>query len=201
MTATDILLVRHGQTDWNLSHRIQGSVDIPLNAIGVAQAAATRDAFAPETVDLLVSSHLERAAVTAMTINTPHGKPHRVDARLAERAHGRYEGWTVQEIIAEIGPGNEDEFFQRSPELEAWSDVAERVIAALVDVAQQAAGGTAVVVSHGGSIRAGIAAIRGVHHRTLPSLFNCSVTRLRYDGGWTVLDYNDNRHLPDALRT
>lgn len=198
---TDILLVRHGQTDWNLSHRIQGSVDIPLNATGIAQAAATRDALATTTVDLLVSSQLERAAITATTINAPHGKQHLQDLRLAERAHGRYEGWTVQEIIAEIGPGNEDAFFQHSPELEAWSDVSERVLAALTDVAAHSAGGTAVVVSHGGAIRAAIAAIRGVHHRALPSLFNCSVTKLRYDGAWTVLDYNDNRHLPESLRT
>ena len=84
MTAT-LLLVRHGQTDWNLTHRIQGSVDIPLNETGLAQAAATRDAFASRPFDFLVSSHLERARVTAAHINEPWAVEHRIDERLTER--------------------------------------------------------------------------------------------------------------------
>lgn len=198
---TELLLVRHGQTDWNLTHRIQGSVDIPLNATGVAQAEATRDAFRNRTFDAIVSSQLERAVFTADAINAPHGRPQRIDARLAERAHGTYEGWTVQEIIAEIGEGNEDAFFQQSPALEPWPAVTERVLSALREIALEYSGGTVVVVAHGGSIRAAVAAMQSVHHRSIAGLSNCSITTVQFDDDWTVVDYNDNRHLPTELRT
>lgn len=198
---TDLLLLRHGQTEWNLLHRIQGSVDIPLNEQGLAQARATRDAMHEGRFDGVVTSHLDRAIVTAQTINNPHGKPMALDERLAERAHGRYEGWTVQDVVAEVGEAHADEFFQHSSELEAWSMVTDRVMSALRDIEHEYRGGTALVVSHGGAIRAAVASIRGVHHRSLPGLQNCSITRLRYTDEWTVLDYNDVEHLPEALRS
>lgn len=201
MVSTDLLLVRHGQTDWNLSRRIQGSVDIPLNPIGIAQAEATRDTLRAVAFDAVISSHLERAVFTATAINEPHGKPLVADTRLAERSHGAYEGWTVKEIIAEIGEGNEDAFFQHSPALESWEVVTDRVLASLREVALRHAGGTVIVVSHGGSIRAAVAAMNAVHHRSIPSVLNCSITRVRYDGDWSVVDYNDNQHLPAELRT
>lgn len=198
---TELLLIRHGQTDWNLTHRIQGSVDIPLNATGVAQAEATREALQHHTVDAVYASHLERAVFTADTINIPHGVARSIDPRLAERAHGNYEGWTVQEIVDEVGEEQADEFFQHSPALEAWSDVSARVLEALRDIASAQPDRRVVVVAHGGSIRAAIAAIQSVHHRTIRGLTNCSITRLQFDDAWTVLDYNNNEHLPESLRT
>lgn len=198
---TRLLLVRHGQTDWNLTHRIQGSVDIPLNETGLAQAAATRDAFASRPFDVLVSSHLERARVTAAHINEPWALEHHIDERLTERGHGPFEGWTWKEVVAHVGEEHADHFFQHSPELEGWSAVKQRMLDVLHETASSVGSGTAVVVSHGGSIRAVVAEITGVHHRSTPSLFNCSVTELRYDRTWSVVDYNNNEHLPEALRT
>lgn len=198
---SDLLLVRHGQTDWNLTHRIQGSVDTPLNATGLAQAAATADAFIGRAFDHIVSSQLERAAITAAHINATQRHPLHVDARLAERGHGEFEGWTWKEVAAHVGEEHADEFFQHSPKLEAWDAVQARMLAALTDAATAVDGGTGVVVSHGGAIKSLIAAIRGVHYRTLPTLNNCSITHLRFDGEWTVVDYNNVAHLPDHLRT
>lgn len=198
---TEFLLIRHGQTDWNLTHRIQGSVDIPLNEVGVAQANATREALRGHHFDAVVSSHLERAVFTANTINAPHRTPQFTDARLAERAHGDYEGWTVKEIIAEIGEGNEDEFFQHSPALEAWTAVTERVLASLHEIATTHPEQTVVVVAHGGSIKAAVAAMQSVHHRSIPGLHNCSITRVRYDDAWSVIEYDNYAHLPVELRT
>lgn len=197
----DLLLVRHGQTDWNLTHRIQGSVNIPLNATGVSQAAVTREAFRSREFGAIFSSHLDRAVVTGSHINEPWGLELRQDSRLVERGHGRYEGWTWQEIVAHVGQDHADEFFQHSAELEGWDAVKQRMLDALHDAAQAVGEGTAVIVSHGGSIRAAIAEIRGVHHRSIPSLNNCSITHLRYDGTWTVIDYNNTEHLPESLRT
>lgn len=198
---TDVLLLRHGQTDWNLTHRIQGSVDIALNERGLAQARAASTALADAQLTAVISSPLERALVTAQLVNARHGHAISTDSRLAERAHGRFEGWTVQEIIAEIGPDDVDDFFQHSPELESWDDVSRRVIDALHMAATTHPEGTTLVVSHGGAIKAAIAGIRNVHHRSLPSLFNCSLTRLRFDGSWNVVEYNNVDHLPDELRS
>ena len=198
---SDLLLVRHGQTDWNLTHRIQGSVDTPLNATGLAQAKATAEAFSRRPFDHIVSSQLERASTTAAWINAAHNHPLHVDARLAERGHGEFEGWTWKEVVAHVGEEHADEFFQHSPKLEGWDVVQARMLAALHETASTMSGGTAVVVSHGGSIKSVIAAIQGVHYRSLPSLNNCSITHLRFDGAWTVVDYNNVAHLPEHLRT
>lgn len=197
----DLLLLRHGQTDWNLTHRIQGSVDIALNELGLAQARAVGDALKSRQLDSVVSSNLDRAIVTARLVNEPHGKPHAVDARLAERAHGRFEGWTVGEIIAEIGPDDIDAFFQHSPELESWDMVTQRVLASLGEVAATYPDGTALVVSHGGAIKAAVAAILGVHHRKMQGLFNCSLTHIRFEETWSVIDYNNVEHMPESLRS
>ena len=69
--------------------------------------------------------------VTANLVNTAHGHEITTDVRLAERAHGRFEGWTVQEITAEVGADQVDDFFQHSAELESWDDVTQRVVASL----------------------------------------------------------------------
>lgn len=198
---TELVLLRHGQTEWNVTHRIQGSVDIPLNDLGMEQARAAGEALASASLDAIVSSQLERAIATARLVNGAHGVPHSIDERLAERAHGRFEGLTVQEIIDEIGAEQVDDFFQHSPELESWHSVAERVLRALNEAAVANEGRTTLIVSHGGAIKAAVAAIRGVHHRSLPGLHNCSFTRLAFDGTWTISDYNDIRHLPESLRT
>lgn len=196
---TDVLLLRHGQTDWNLTHRIQGSVDIALNERGLAQARAASAALADAQLTGVISSPLERALITAQLVNARHGHEITTDSRLAERAHGRFEGWTVHEIVAEIQPADVDDFFQHSSELESWDDVTRRVMQVLQLVATTE--GTTLVVSHGGAIKAAIASIRNVHHRSLPSLLNCSLTRIRFDGDWTVVDYNNVDHLPDDLRS
>lgn len=198
---SDFLLVRHGQTDWNLNRRIQGSVDIPLNSLGYAQAAATASAFASRPFDLIATSHLDRAIVTGKQIGLTWQREVAIDARLTERGHGRYEGWSWPEVVAHVGEEHADEFFQHSPELEAWDNVKSRMIDALTGIAHDMGSGVAVVVSHGGSIRALISAIQGVHHRSLSSLNNCSITHVRFDGEWSVLDYNNVEHLPADLRS
>ncbi|MGI5853660.1 MAG: histidine phosphatase family protein, partial [Bacillota bacterium] len=61
-------VVRHGETDWNIEHRIMGHLDIGLNANGMAQAAAVAARLAGEHYDVIVSSDLQRAVVTARAI-------------------------------------------------------------------------------------------------------------------------------------
>lgn len=189
--------MRHGQTDWNLAHRIQGATDIPLNDTGLAQAEHTRGALAEDAFDAVASSHLQRAAVTASTINREHGRPHHVDERLAERSFGSVEGWTVEQVRAAF------ESFDAIVDVESWHAVRERMLAALTDLARAYPNGRVLVVAHGSSIRALLGAVQGIGPREVPSLANCSVTELHHadDGSWSVRTFNDNTHLPAVLRT
>lgn len=104
---TTLLLVRHGETDWNATRRIQGSSDIPLNETGRAQARETAAALAEQFAGehpLVVSSDLSRARETAeiiagaLGVDTPRTYPD-----LRERAYGEAEGMTDTEVIARYG--------------------------------------------------------------------------------------------------
>ena len=195
--ATEFVIVRHGQTDWNLEHRIQGSTDIPLNATGVAQAEHTREALREDEFDAIASSHLQRAEHTAATINASHGKAHHVDERLAERSFASVEGWTVEQVKAAFTS------FDAIVDVESWHEVSQRMFEALNDLADAYPEGRVLVVAHGSSIRAVLAAIQEVSPREVPSMLNCSITEIRRndDGSWLLESLNDNSHLPESLRT
>ena len=106
---TEIILCRHGQTDWNHQGRYQGRTDVPLNANGRQQARDLADHLAGERIDVVYSSTLARAYDTAVEIATVHGIEVRRDPRLDEIDQGSWEGLRRDEIAL------------RHPiELEAW---------------------------------------------------------------------------------
>lgn len=98
-----ILLIRHGQTDWNNQRRWQGSADIPLNETGIAEAQALADYLHinGEKIDLIVASDLQRAYQTAHAIGQKMSLPVEQDARLREIAVGAFEGLTGTEVQAQ----------------------------------------------------------------------------------------------------
>ena len=89
---TELILWRHGQTDHNLVGRVQGQVDIPLNATGLAQAAAAARILASPRPDRIVSSPLSRARTTAQILADLTGLDIEVEADLIERSFGVWEG-------------------------------------------------------------------------------------------------------------
>jgi uncharacterized phosphatase len=142
---THLVLVRHGQTDWNLERRIQGSSDIPLNETGRRQAREAAKLLAREHWDAIVSSPLARARETAEIISAELGlgEVDLVDA-LQERHYGGAEGLT--------GPEAEERYAGRVPGREAPEAVIARVHPALVALAQKHPGKAVLIVSHGGVI-------------------------------------------------
>lgn len=96
--AARVLMLRHGQTDWNDAGRFQGSADIPLNAAGLEQARQAAELMVDEGVSAIVSSDLQRAATTAQILGERLGLPVRLDPRLQEINVGQWEGLTPQEI-------------------------------------------------------------------------------------------------------
>jgi uncharacterized phosphatase len=146
---TVIYLVRHGETDWNRERRIQGATDIPLNDTGRAQAMATGRLLSTRSWDAIIASPLARARETAEIIASAANHPglHLLD-EIVERRYGDAEGLTYEQV-EERFPGDMD-----VPGRETRDAVAERVIPALVSLAEQYRGRSIVVVSHGGVIRA-----------------------------------------------
>jgi len=147
---TLITLVRHGQTDWNLARRIQGSTDIPLNDTGRRQAReAAVDLVMTDPV-LLVSSDLSRAEETARIIGAARGwSGPQTYVALRERNYGVAEGMTDTELVTRFGSWHTAEI----PDAEPREEVAERALQALLEIAHGVDDETHIVaVSHGGVI-------------------------------------------------
>jgi broad specificity phosphatase PhoE len=100
----EIYLVRHGETDWNRAQRLQGTIDTPLNRIGVAQAQHLADCFRGRGVSAVVTSPLARARRTAHAIARGSHSAFVVDPLLAEIDHGSWAGFTIP-TIARMSPG------------------------------------------------------------------------------------------------
>lgn len=88
----EILLTRHGQTEWNLLKKVQGKADIELNEKGIEQANNTKNVLSNENFDLIICSPLIRAIQTANIINSNRNIPMIIDERLSERDFGEFEG-------------------------------------------------------------------------------------------------------------
>jgi len=153
-----LYFVRHGETEWNRDRRIQGRIDIPLNAAGRAQAAAVARRLkelvdAPASVDFYASP-LARTRETMAPILSGFGVPEtraHYDERLVERGFGAFDGQTWRELFAAgIDPDQDPAAFHdwRPDGGESLADVAVRVGAWLATVRRPA-----IVVSHGGVSR------------------------------------------------
>lgn len=119
-----IFLVRHGQTDWNVQHKVQGKADIDLNNTGIAQASETSQKLINTQIDLVICSPLKRAMQTAQIINKGRNIPIIYDERISERDFGEMEGkrqeefdfkgfWSYQKNIKYESAENIQDFFNR----------------------------------------------------------------------------------------
>jgi broad specificity phosphatase PhoE len=149
MTATRVLLVRHGQSEWNASGRWQGQADPPLTNLGRVQAHEASRALG--AVDAVWASDLRRAAETGVVIANALGVgPVVLDADLRERDAGEWSGLTRAEI-EERYPGYLADH-QRPPGWEPDDALLVRALRALRRIGQEVPGGDVVAVTHGGLI-------------------------------------------------
>ena len=186
---TTILLARHGETDWNREWRFQGHADPPLNQTGRAQAAELSAALANEELAAVYSSPLRRALETAELIATAHGLEPVASEALREVDVGSWQGLTRAEVEARFpeqyarwlghGQGWEDG--------ETYEQMGERVIDALLRLAEAHDGERILVVTHGGPIRAAFAFADEKSHaearRSGPSIANVFVAEFAFEGG------------------
>jgi len=166
----ELLLARHGETDWNRAHRVQGQTDIDLNAAGRAQAEALAEGLADARLDAVYSSDLARARETAEAVARRRGLEVVADPDLREKNFGSWEGLTDVEI-AERFP---DAVRGRWGDGETTEEVADRVLPAIERIRARHPGEAVLVVTHGGPIRV-ILDSYGVGHGRIG---NCELFRL-----------------------
>jgi probable phosphoglycerate mutase len=201
---TRLVLVRHGQTAWNLEGRAQGHTDIGLDETGRAQAAALAPYVAAMEPASLWSSDLTRARETAEQLAVI-GLEIRLDARLREFDAGARAGLTTAEF-AERFPEAYDSWRSghitgQVPGAENTDDVVRRMVPALREIwASTAAGETAVVVSHGACLKVSLLAFLGWPEaimETLRGLDNCGWAVIEEDAhgrGVRLASYNETAH-------
>lgn len=164
--ATELLLVRHGQSTWNAEGRWQGQADPPLSDLGRWQASEAAAKLGQ--VDAVVSSPQQRALTTAVILGDALGVgPVHVVEDLRERSAGPWSGLTRPDIEATWPGWIEDG--RRPDGYEADDAVVRRSLPALAAVAAEFAGATVLVVSHGGVIRV-LEAHLGVAEGRIPNL-------------------------------
>jgi probable phosphoglycerate mutase len=151
MDVTDLLVVRHGQSEWNAIGRWQGHADPPLSELGRRQSYVAAASIG--TVDGIVSSDLLRAAETAAIISQQLGVgPVVVDERLRERDAGQWTGLTRVEI--DKGWPGWVEQARRPVGFEGVDALLARVVEAVGALRTASPGGSLLVITHGGVIRA-----------------------------------------------
>lgn len=188
--ARRLVLMRHGQTDWNAQFRFQGRTDIPLNAEGRAQAQAAAPFVAAYRPSRIVASPLQRALVTAQAVGERAGLEVETDARFQETYLGEWEGMVNDDVVAQDPTGVArwragEPGFRAGRTGESKLDVARRASDALEEIMRTAApGSTTLVVMHGGAAAALIGALMHLDPRDWPrfqGLGNCAWSVLRED--------------------
>ena len=152
-----LLLLRHGQTAWNLEGRVQGQIDVPLDGTGLLQAEKVAPVLAGMRPGLVVSSDLSRARVTAEKVAEAAGLDVRLDPRVREFDLGERAGST----LADYATSHADEFaafragrYEVVPGGETREDVVARFVPALDEaLAVTPPGGLTVVVAHGAALK------------------------------------------------
>jgi len=186
-----LVVWRHGLTSYNAEHRFQGQSDIPLNEVGLAQAAEAARYLAALRPSAIYSSDLSRASATAEALARLTGLPVHLDKDLRERSGGSWEGLTDTEI-AERYPVERATW--TPPDGEPVAAVTDRASAALERIADGMPGGSlAVAVGHGAALGLAIAKLLGVPSdpRVLGPFGNCRWSVLSRRGSrWRLLQHN-----------
>jgi glucosyl-3-phosphoglycerate phosphatase len=196
----DLVLLRHGRTDWNAEGRFQGQSNSQLDELGRAQAAAVAPVIAALGPAVLWASDADRARDTAAYVASACGLPVTHDPRLREYTFGDLEGLLRHEFEARDPDGYRSFLasdWDAVAAIESYTTVADRMAAALTELAALVPDdGVAVAVSHGAAIRTAVATLLGWPQHlslTLHGMLNCGYAVLRRrepETPWRLLAYN-----------
>jgi broad specificity phosphatase PhoE len=203
---TRLLVIRHGQSTWNVEGRWQGQIDTPLSEQGIGQAEALASWLTQHYpgVGAVYASPLQRAAITAQIVAAPFGLTVQYEERLKEQHLGAFQGLTVSEMLdrypeayAEMQQGTLD---FRFPDGESRREVYERAYAVMQDIAAAHPDQTSAVVTHAGMKRMILRRLAGDEgSKTVTTLGNTSLTVLEHDAdaphGWRIALAGSIAHL------
>jgi probable phosphoglycerate mutase len=199
---TELIFIRHGETDWNRQQRFQGQIDVPLNATGHLQAQRLAEALAGERFDLLLSSDLQRARQTIAPLERQHARPALAQADWREQGFGVLEGLSVDEIKARH-PQLWAHWLRHDadyslPEGESVRRFHARVVDAVRALARQHEGHRLLIVTHGGVLDMLWRTVHGhpLHGPRACAIPNTGINRLRWRAGSLDLErWADDSHL------
>lgn len=200
---TTVILVRHGETAYNVQGRSQGILDIPLNENGLKQAKLLAKSLKNYPIDVFISSPLSRAYVTTEAVAKLHGKTIAyTDDRLKEIDYGDCAGLTSAEIkerYPEVAAlCNERPWLVKYPNGENYRDLQYRTRNALEDAVAKYPGKTIFIGAHSHVNMAVICSVLGLdaQHITQIRQSNTCLNILKYkDGDWQVVAMNSTAHL------
>jgi glucosyl-3-phosphoglycerate phosphatase len=196
VSASSVVLWRHGRTPFNAENRFQGQLDVPLDLVGRAQAAAAAEHLARQPLAAVVSSDLVRAVDTARALTVLTGHELTQDPALREVDAGEWQGLLASEI-AEKWP-DEHAAWRRGEDVptgggETRTQLGTRVADA-VERHAAAHEGTVLIASHGAALKAGVLRLIGLPvdaGNALAGFRNCHWAVLtRRGGGWALEEYN-----------
>jgi len=201
---TRIIVVRHGETEWNRDKIFQGQLDSPLSEMGLLQAKAVAAALADEPVQAIYSSDLGRAMATAEIIAKPHHLQVIPEPRLRERHLGIFQGMVKKDIsdkypeeLQRYNSGDPDHII---PNGESSRQRFDRSTACFLDLAKKHAGERIILVTHGGVLRGILEMVLNLpqNRKRHFSLLNASIARFScYRGYWMMDSWGETQHLKD----
>ena len=199
---TELILIRHGETDWNVQGRFQGQIDVPLNAVGRRQAELMAERLAQERVDVFYSSDLLRTRQTAAPAAAKLALEAAMDAALREQHFGILEGMSFDEVQArhpdELAAWMRHDPDYALPEGESVRVFHARVVGAVRALAARHPGQRLAIVTHGGvldMIFRTVHALPLVGPRTCP-IPNAGLNHLRLRGDeLEIVRWADDAHL------
>ena len=203
---THLCLIRHGETEWNAAGRIQGQLDVPLNAVGLAQADAVARELANEKFSVIYCSDLIRVRqTTAPTAEILKLSPHYTD-KLRERHYGMFETLTYAEA-KEKHPEAYAQFKDRDPDFdfssgESLRNFYQRSLDCVSGIAAKHPGERVLIFTHGGvleMVRRFALAINISAPRDF-EIPNAALNWIEVDGDdWRVAMWASQVHLADTL--
>ena len=199
---TRIIAIRHGETDWNVSTRIQGHLDIPLSATGRWQAARLASALREQKIQAIYASDLTRAWETAQFVARTLAISVVKEEGLRERHFGDFEGKTFAEIEAEL-PDQALRWRRRDPHFapnggETLVALRDRVLKTATRLAARHPGEQIALVGHGGvmDVLYRAATRLDIQAPRTWELGNAAINRLLWTPeGFTLVGWADTQHL------
>ncbi|MBR5163566.1 MAG: histidine phosphatase family protein [Schwartzia sp.] len=203
-----LILVRHGQTEWNAGGRYQGQSNVALSSLGRRQAELLAASFPVKQLDAIYASDLDRARETAECVGKAFGIPVRPEKAFRELSFGDWEGLTYQEISSRW-PKEANKLFTAPDELcipngETFQDLQKRALDKIDELCKIHDGQNVGVFAHGAINKTILAGLMHIPLHYLWSLRqdNTAVNILKLEDGYVTVELlNGTFHLGDDAKT